>query len=301
MVYQNKLVSIGMPVYNGERFIREALDSLLAQSYQNFELIILDNASTDRTEEACREFEKKDQRVKYYKNERNLGGTYSLKRLLESAKGEYFMWAAHDDIWQPDFISACVNLLENNKNAGMAFSNAINIDLFGRVIRTYPSFEAFSGKNNIRNIINYLINSEKMGKANLVYSVYKLDICKQAWQATILNDEWGSDFCFVLAALSRCNLYIDSRILFKKRIVRDSDQADFASEIIVKNPQRHIFPLDESYNYIKNNLRAVKNTKYYYLVLIIMIGRLPRVFWNFLLNKLNGLKLRLKNQKHLKK
>lgn len=285
-----------MPVYNGERFIRQALDSLLAQNYENFELIILDNASTDLTVEICKGYAIKDERIRYYRNEQNMGGTFSLKHLLDLAMGKYFMWAAHDDIWHPDFITSCVGMLERNKNAGMAFSNVAQIDSFGRVIRKYPSFEQFSGKNNLRKIFNYVKDSEKMGKANLVYSVYKLNLCKKVWDFYPLGDEWGSDFCFILATLSRSNLCIDGRVLFQKRTLRDCDQQKFVSEIKVINPHRHIFPLDKSFEYIKNNLKAVKGTRYFFIVLIIMISRMPQVFLNSFLNTLNGAKLYIKNR-----
>lgn len=283
-----------MPVYNGERFIRQAINSLLSQNYNNLELIISDNASEDLTEKICKNYAKNDRRIRYYRNEKNLGSAWNFKRVLNLASGEYFMWAAHDDVWHPNFILFCIKMLETNKGAEMAFCNIVNIDSFGRVIRTYPSFEKFSGKSSLKNIINYAKDSEKMGKANLVYSIYKTSFCKKLWDTYLQGYEWGSDMCFVLAALSRSKICIDNRVLFQKRIVRDSDQENFASEMIVKNPKRHIFPLEKSFEYIKNNLRAVKNTKYYYIVLIVMIYRLPRVFWNFFLNKLNGLKYRIK-------
>ncbi|MEM4134638.1 MAG: glycosyltransferase, partial [Candidatus Micrarchaeia archaeon] len=83
MNLRNPLVSIGMPVYNGERFIRQALDSLLAQDYENFELIISDNASEDKTPEICLEYAARDKRIRYYRNEKNMGAAWNFKRVFD--------------------------------------------------------------------------------------------------------------------------------------------------------------------------------------------------------------------------
>src|ERR1700737_2789384 len=90
-------VSIGLPVYNGERYLRFAIDSLLEQDYINFELIISDNASTDATQAICQEFADKDPRVRYYRNQTNLGASGNYDRVFELARGDLFKWAAHDD------------------------------------------------------------------------------------------------------------------------------------------------------------------------------------------------------------
>ncbi|MDR7898959.1 glycosyltransferase family 2 protein [Thermosynechococcus sp. JY1334] len=97
-------VSIGMPVYNGEKFIRDALDSLLAQTFTDFELIISDNASTDQTEAICREYAAKDKRIRYVRQAQNLGAAANFKYVLDEARGEYFMGAAADDKWDPRWI-----------------------------------------------------------------------------------------------------------------------------------------------------------------------------------------------------
>jgi len=106
------LVSIGMPVYNGARYIREALDSLLGQTFTDFELIISDNASTDSTEAICREYAAKDQRIRYIRQSHNLGASGNFKFVLDQALGEYFMWAAHDDKWSSNYLLEAKKSLE---------------------------------------------------------------------------------------------------------------------------------------------------------------------------------------------
>ena len=91
------LVSVGLPVYNGERYLREAVDSVLGQTYVNLELVISDNASTDATEAICREYAARDPRVRYHRAERNRGAVWNFNRAFELARGEFFMWQAFDD------------------------------------------------------------------------------------------------------------------------------------------------------------------------------------------------------------
>ena len=107
-------VSIGMPVYNGEPFIREALDSLLAQTFIDFELIISDNASTDGTKAICLEYVAKDSRIRYLRQTENRGMLANYHFVLEKAVGEYFMWAAADDLQTPDFMELLVTALDEN-------------------------------------------------------------------------------------------------------------------------------------------------------------------------------------------
>ncbi|MCH9054975.1 glycosyltransferase [Synechococcus sp. PCC 6716] len=118
-------VSIGMPVYNGENYICEALDSLLAQTFTDFELIISDNASTDNTEQICKTYAACDNRIRYIRQKENIGATNNFRFVLEQAKGDYFMWAAHDDLWSPNWLESLVNLATTNKSAAFGVANYI--------------------------------------------------------------------------------------------------------------------------------------------------------------------------------
>ena len=92
------LVSIGLPVYNGDTSLRAALDCLLAQDYPNIELIISDNASTDTTPKICEEYSQNENRIKYFRSKENHGAIWNFNRVFELSAGKYFMWAAYDDI-----------------------------------------------------------------------------------------------------------------------------------------------------------------------------------------------------------
>jgi glycosyltransferase involved in cell wall biosynthesis len=96
---QNKsLVSIGLPVYNAGQYLEEALDSILAQTFEDFELIISDNGSTDNTEAICWSYARRDQRIRYFRNETNLGAAWNFNRVFELASGKYFKWTARRSI-----------------------------------------------------------------------------------------------------------------------------------------------------------------------------------------------------------
>jgi glycosyltransferase involved in cell wall biosynthesis len=107
-------ISIGMPVYNAENYIRSALDSLLTQTYTNFELIISDNASTDSTSEICATYMERDSRIRYIRQPTNLGATANFRLVLLQSTAPYFMWAAADDIRSPDFLAANLSFLEQH-------------------------------------------------------------------------------------------------------------------------------------------------------------------------------------------
>ncbi len=127
-------VSIGLPVYNGEQFLRETLDSILAQTYKDFELVISDNASTDKTQVICREYAFKDRRIRYYRNDENLGAAPNYNLVYKMAEGEYFKWAAHDDLLAPEFLEKCVEILDKNTSVILCHSKVRLINKLGSVI-----------------------------------------------------------------------------------------------------------------------------------------------------------------------
>jgi len=130
-------VSIGLPVFNGERYLEQALDSILSQTYQDFELIISDNASTDHTQEICRAYASKDSRIRYYRNEKNLGAPKNYNRVFELSSGECFKWAAYDDLHAPEFLEKCVGVLDKNPSVVLCHSKTARIDEHGKLVGNY--------------------------------------------------------------------------------------------------------------------------------------------------------------------
>ena len=127
-------VSIGLPVYNGERYLRFAVDSILQQDYTDFELIISDNASMDKTPDICRDYAELDSRVRYHRYEVNQGASHNFRRVFELARGKYFKWAAYDDVCLPGFLRVCVETLDQApRSVSLVVPRAETIDESGQL------------------------------------------------------------------------------------------------------------------------------------------------------------------------
>lgn len=136
---ESPLVSVGLPVYNGENYIAEAIASVLTQTCGDLELIVQDNASTDRTAEICREFVSRDARVRYYRNPRNLGAAPNYNLAYTLAQGRYFKWLAHDDRMLPGYLQATTEALEARPDAVLCNTVVQYIDGEGKYIGLYDS------------------------------------------------------------------------------------------------------------------------------------------------------------------
>jgi glycosyltransferase involved in cell wall biosynthesis len=181
------LVSIGMPAHNAERYIRQSLDALLAQDYANFELIISDNASTDRTPEICQEYLAKDHRIRYSRNETDLGALKNFNRLFELSSGKYFMWAADHDLWDPTFVSACVSVLEAEPNVVLAYPQTMLIDPDGNSLGLTPDQIDTRGMPAVRRYQHLISN---LHWCNMVYGVIRREALAQTERP---RKVWGSD------------------------------------------------------------------------------------------------------------
>src|SRR6266571_96807 len=133
-------LSIGLPVYNGENFLAESLDALLGQSYEDFELLVSDNASTDGTADICRRYEKLDSRIRYFRQPQNIGCAPNHNFLVEGARGELFKWASDDDLYARDLLKLCVEALDAHPHVVLAHSWTAMIDPSGAVTNAieYP-------------------------------------------------------------------------------------------------------------------------------------------------------------------
>ena len=129
-------LSVGLPVYNGAKYLARTLDLLLAQDYDNFELIISDNGSTDGTADICRRYAERDARIRYVRNESNRGATWNFRRVFELAQGECFKWAASDDECHPTMFRRCMEVMEHSPDTvSLVYPQCEFIDEAGSVIR----------------------------------------------------------------------------------------------------------------------------------------------------------------------
>lgn len=133
-------LSVGLPVYNGDNYLAEAIESLLGQTYEDFELIISDNASTDSTADICRRYEKQDSRIRYIRQPCNAGCAPNHNYTVEQARGELFKWASHDDLYARDLLKRCIDALDEYPHVVLAHSWTAMIDGSGALTKAveYP-------------------------------------------------------------------------------------------------------------------------------------------------------------------
>jgi glycosyltransferase involved in cell wall biosynthesis len=175
------LVSIGVPVYNGEKYITRALDSLLAQEYRNYEIVISDNASTDQTQEILKEYAAKHPCIRTHTHFENVGAQENFRTVLRLARGEYFMWAADDDYWQPSFLPVLVNELNNHPDSGVAMCAVESVHENGTLHRTVR----FSGKAdpNSKNFLSMALGLASPIKYNLYfYGLFRRELLISAME-----------------------------------------------------------------------------------------------------------------------
>jgi glycosyltransferase involved in cell wall biosynthesis len=182
-------VSLALPVCNGERFIASAVQSIVDQSFTDFELIITDNASADATQGICRAFAARDTRIRYVRNERNLGAAGNFNLGFKLATGEFFKWCAHDDLISASFIEECVCALDANRNDVLAYGRQQGIDEHGDLIPWVSSeasdLHGFDAARRFRMVYKVqgfdaamfgLIRREALAQTSLHRSYYGSDI-----------------------------------------------------------------------------------------------------------------------------
>jgi glycosyltransferase involved in cell wall biosynthesis len=168
-------VSIGLAVYNGARYLNQAIDSILAQTYTDFELIISDNASTDETAEICQEYLARDKRIRYSRNETNIGGANNENRTFLLSHGKYFRWAAHDDVCAPELISKCVEVLDHQPSLVLCYSMITDINENGEPLRTISQQKGTSEKPSDR----FRELSKKDHNCEATYGLIRADLLRK--------------------------------------------------------------------------------------------------------------------------
>lgn len=128
-------LTVGLPVYNSEQYVAESIESLLGQSYTDFELVISDNASTDDTPGICQRYAKQDGRIRYYRQPKNVGLAPNHNFCATQARGDLFKWAAGDDLYHRDLLSRCVEVLDERPEVVLVHSYTALIDAESNMYR----------------------------------------------------------------------------------------------------------------------------------------------------------------------
>jgi len=132
--HSGPVVTVGLPVYNGEQYLAGAIESVLKQDFQDFKLIISDNGSDDRTPDICRHYQEIDDRIKYYRYSKNLGGAKNYTRVLRASTGKYFICVADDDLRERTMITDCLSVMEKDPSVAVCYPQTTNIDEDGKIL-----------------------------------------------------------------------------------------------------------------------------------------------------------------------
>jgi len=208
-------VSIGTPVYNGENFLIKRIDSILNQTFKDFELIISDNASTDSTYDICQKYTKKDKRIRYFRQKNNIGPGKNFQFVLQQAKGEYFTWAAVDDLWEPTFLTKNIEILESDPNMVGSISE---VDFFGKYADRYNS----SSPNILKHRHVRPISGNYFEKASLalrsfgtmIYGLFRTEFLKKSISLVFL--EFGYEWILIINILKYGNLHVVDELLMHR-------------------------------------------------------------------------------------
>lgn len=219
------MVSILMPVLNGEIFLPQSLESLLAQEYRNFEIIILDNLSSDRTPVICRDYARRDARVQYVLDDTNRITHDAANHLATLINGEFAMYACDDDLWAPDFLSRLVRRLQADPRLGLVFPNSFYVDMEGRkgnrrLLRGRAIYR--SDYSRFSNFWHYL------GARRVVptlFGIYRTAVLKQALPFDTFDETIADvDNLFMLKLLSMTTVEcVDEPLFFYRNKYRWAD------------------------------------------------------------------------------
>lgn len=209
-------ISIGLPVYNGETHLPLALESLLAQTFEDFEIVISDNHSTDATELICRDFAARDRRIRYVRGDRNRGVAWNFNQAFKLSEGRYFKWASSNDIHDPAFLRRCLDVLESNPNAVLAYPKTRIIDEHNAMIAEYEDNLDLPWPEAPRRFQEYL---RRVGLCNALFGLMRPEIVRRTGK---LGNFQGSDMVF-LGELTLYGTFVEvPEYLFRRRYERAS-------------------------------------------------------------------------------
>jgi len=204
-------VTIGLPVRNGTRYVREALDSILAQTFTDFELVISDNASTDDTEQICRAYAARDRRVRYVRRAHDVGVTRNFNAVVTQAAAPYFKWASSDDVTAPELLAQCVKVLDTDPSVVLVHSRTQSIGPTGEVIACEDPGLRLMEVHPTERLASLF---EKLQYCNAQYGVMRTETLRRT---PLFGDFVGSDIC-LLAELALHGKFdeLPERLLFRR-------------------------------------------------------------------------------------
>tara|TARA_Y100000590_G_C15611424_1_gene973983 strand:+ start:352 stop:1275 length:924 start_codon:yes stop_codon:yes gene_type:complete len=218
------LISIGLPVFNGEKYLVKSLNSLINQTYHKIEIIICDDNSNDSSFEICKNYENKNKNILFYQNQKRLGVVPNMIKSLKLAKGDYFIWASQDDIWQDNFISKLLELSTKEESVISMCATQV-IDNSGKNIIQYKFPNLCQYNNSIYNVARSIlcpVNGELLKMSIFIHGLIKTDYFRKSLSA--YPGYFRSErHLLVQLALSGKFSYLNE-VLFYKRVYDDNSR-----------------------------------------------------------------------------
>lgn len=210
-------ISIGLPVYNAERYLRHSVESMLEQTFGDFELVISDNASTDATWEICSEYARMDDRVRLFRNQANLGAAENFNRVFNLSRARFFKWIAYDDVCAPEFLERCLEVLETRPDVALCYPKTLLIDENGMEIMKYEDRLHMPWERPHRRLKHFLT---KVNLANPVFGLIRADVLRET---RLLGKYFGADYVLLMELCLRGKFHeIPERLFFRRDHARNS-------------------------------------------------------------------------------
>ncbi len=204
-------ISIGLPVYNAERYLRDSIESILDQTFGDFEFVISDNASTDSTYSICAEYAARDRRIRLHRNARNLGAADNFNRVFRLSRAEYFKWAAYDDVCSPHFLERCIKVLETEPSVVLCYPKTVLIDENGEEICKYDDRLHIPYGRPHERLGHFLT---KVNLANAVFGVMRAPVLRET---KLLGKYFGADYVLLMELCLRGRFHEIQDHLFLRR------------------------------------------------------------------------------------
>jgi len=230
-------VSIGLPVFNGANYLAVTFDRILSQTFTDFEVVICDNDSTDDTARICADYCRQDSRIRYFKNDSNIGAAPNFNKTFELSRGEYFAWAAHDDMYDLRFLEKCVQVLDENPDVVLSHSALAFVDDDDNPIIFRDGADAIAGGRPVRDIYgNSVMKPDMPHIAESLHAeerfhdvLHKVHWCLQVFglaRSAVLRSTglqrsyYGADKVFLAEMSLAGRFHQIEEVLFTKRIHR---------------------------------------------------------------------------------
>jgi glycosyltransferase involved in cell wall biosynthesis len=264
---------VGLPVYNGDRFLEEALDSVLSQTFADFELIVCDNASEDDTPRIVERYMARDARIHYLRHERNIGASANFLAAWQQCRSVYFKWMAGDDLCDPRFFAACVEALDARPEAGLVYPKAAFVDEDSTILYTFDrvvDMPAWSSDRfeRSRQVIDVLLRDGSTANV-MVFGVIRASVLENV---APIGNYFGADLPFVAElAMAAEVVGLDETLSFYRR--HDGSSSSYVRSPSASDQQDFYDPSVQGRLRLQWNLRR----RYFELLKVVFGLRLPLV------------------------